>query len=330
MRGACSGRPVMADEDVVPGPSLASIDPELQLLIFQSFRRGCATACLCQLEKTCKAFSTVAQLPSRAGNEDEGLSLPEIAARLLMARALALPVRPDGLKPFRPYERGPGEGHKHALNLLERGLLTRGVLHDVPESAVERTGWKLAYSEPYCHRTQASDLERVPASARYVLVAAIFVGPERRDEGFAARAVRTVFGRLELANPFASTSTTPAGGAAGGAAEERRYRPLAWGRRESVLKVTHSEQFAGMGSRSDNEDEGVYWYRWARSSFGFSSHPDLWLYLADAGIKQHGFEERPDDRLSWNLDSRSTGGWRAGRVYDLGDSTEWVKRVYYR
>ena len=138
--------------DVVPGPSLASIDPELQLLIFQSFRRGCATACLCQLEKTCKAFSTVAQLPSRAGNEDEGLSLPEIAARLLMARALALPVRPDGLKPFRPYERGPGEGHKHALNLLERGLLTRGVLHDVPESAVERTGWKLAYSEPYCHR----------------------------------------------------------------------------------------------------------------------------------------------------------------------------------
>ena len=71
-------------------------------------------------------------------------------------------------------------------------------------------------------------------------------------------------------------------------------------------------------------------YRWSRSSFGFSSHPDLWLWLADAGIKQRGVEERPDDRLSWNLDSRSTGGWRAGRVYDLGASTEWVKRVYYR
>ena len=49
-----------------------------------------------------------------------------------------------------------------------------------------------------------------------------------------------------------------------------------------------------------------------------------------AGIKQRGVEERPDDRLSWNLDSRSTGGWRAGRIYDLGASTEWVKRVYYR
>ena len=29
-----------------------------------------------------------------------------------------------------------------------------------------------------------------------------------------------------------------------------------------------------------------------------------------AGIKQRGVEERPDDRLSWNLESRSTGGWR--------------------
>ena len=101
---------LMADEDVVPGPSLASIDPELQLLIFQSFRRGCATACLCQLEKTCKAFSTVAQLPSRAGNEDEGLSLPEIAARLLMARALALPVDNARLRPVRDRRAGGARG----------------------------------------------------------------------------------------------------------------------------------------------------------------------------------------------------------------------------
>ena len=219
--------------DGAPPPSLTTLDPELQLLIFQSFRRGYATACLCRLEQTCKAFSAAGQL---LGNEEEGVSLPEIAARLMMAHALALPVRPDGLKPIRPYERGPGEGHKHVLNLLERGLLTRGVLHGVTESAVERTGWQLAYSEPYCHRTQASDLERVPATARYVMVAAIYVGPED-TESFAARAVRAVFGRLELGNPFASATTERAAGEAGGAAGERRFRLLAWGRRETVLKV---------------------------------------------------------------------------------------------
>ena len=71
-------------------------------------------------------------------------------------------------------------------------------------------------------------------------------------------------------------------------------------------------------------------YRWSGRSFGFSSHPDLWLWAADAGIKQRGSEERPDDRLSWNLDTRSTGGWRAGRVIDLGGSREWEKRLYYR
>ena len=231
----CTGNPPtgMSSTDAEPPPTLATLDPELQLLIFQSFRRGDATASLCGLEQTCKAFSAMGQL---LGNEVEGLSLPEIAARLMMAHALALPVRPDGLKPIRPYERGPGEGHKHVLNLLERGLLTRGVLHNVPESAVERTGWQLAYSEPYSHRTQASDLERVPATARYVMVAAIYVGPEG-TEGFAARAVRTVFGRLELGNPFAPANTAPAAGELGGAAGERRLGLLAWGRREIVLKV---------------------------------------------------------------------------------------------
>ena len=261
---------------------LATLDPELLLLIFQSFRTGFATGCLCDLERTCKAFSGPAQL---RGNEQEGLSLPELAARLLMARALALPVRPDGLAPIRPYERGPGEGHKHTLNLLERGMLTRGVLHDVPESSVERTGWQLAYAEPYCHRTQASDLERVPTSARYVMVAAMYVGPEG-SEGFTARALRTVFGRLS----FAPAAAAPVTGEAGGAAGERRFRLLAWGRRETVLKVTHTVEFPGLGTYSENEEESVYWYRWQRCSFGFSSHPELWLWLADAGVKQRGIE----------------------------------------
>lgn len=91
---------------------LQSLDMELILLIFQSFRRGYATGCLCRLEQTCKSFSA----PGQLDGEEEGLSLPELAARLLMARALALPVRPDGLKPIRPYERGPGEATSTCLS----------------------------------------------------------------------------------------------------------------------------------------------------------------------------------------------------------------------
>ena len=70
------------------------------------------------------------------------------------------------------------------------------------------------------------------------------------------------------------------------------------------------------------------------NSFGFSAHPKLLLWAADSAIKllpggaEH--EERSAERLSWNLDTRSTGGWRAGTAIDLGDSVEWEKRLYYR
>ena len=43
-----------------------------------------------------------------------------------------------------------------------------------------------------------------------------------------------------------------------------------------------------------------------------------------------GVQAAPGDRLSWNLETLSTGGWRAGLAYDLGDSTEWYKCCYYR
>ena len=66
--------------------------------------------------------------------------------------------------------------HKQVLQLLEKGLLTRGVLHGVAVGAVEGSGWQLAYSAPYAHRTRDSDLESIPQSARYVMVAAIHVG----------------------------------------------------------------------------------------------------------------------------------------------------------
>jgi len=54
------------------------------------------------------------------------------------------------------------------------------------------------------------------------------------------------------------------------------------------------------------------------------------LYYADSAIKRGMREAAPGDRLSWNLETQSTGGWRAGLAYDLGDSTEWYKCCYYR
>ena len=74
--------------------------------------------------------------------------------------------------------------------------------------------------------------------------------------------------------------------------------------------ATHDGDAAwhGGATKSENEEESVFWYRWPGHSFGFSSHPDLWLWYADSAIKQRGHEERSDDRLSWNLETRSTGG----------------------
>ena len=50
-----------------------------------------------------------------------------------------------------------------------------GVRHDIPVAAVEgeSSGWTLAYQRPYSHRTKDSDLDRVPADATHVLVAAL-------------------------------------------------------------------------------------------------------------------------------------------------------------
>lgn len=304
-------------------PCLVGLDEELLLLILRSIRRGHATRCLCRMQQTCRFFSGASSLSPE-------LSLPELAARMLVASAQALPVRPDGLRPVRKYERGPGESHKQVLQLLESGLLTTGVLHNCPVAAVEAGGWTLAYAAPYAHRTSDADLERVPASARYVLAAAVRVGDAAG--GGHELALRAFF--RGLLSPDSRSHDPAAQGAAGSAAagDGPTFHLLAWGSREVVLRETHGDGFRGEATTSENEEDSVFWYRWRGRSFGFSSHPQLWLWLADAGLKQRGaaFEPRPEDRLSWNLETRSTGGFRAGRVLDLGASREWEKRLYYR
>ena len=316
--------------DDTPPPSLTTLDEELVLKILQSFRRGTATPCLCRLEATCQFFHRRSALSPA----DESLSLPEYAALIMMRRNLALPVRPDGLQPIRPYQRGADESHKQVLQLLEQGLLTRGVLHGVPVTAVEGSGWKLAYAAPYAHRTRDSDLESVPPNARFVMAAAINVGRNASGDSHVGSVSARLRSMLGVSDKLTTTAAQVAGGSNGCNdcdTGQQAFHLLAWGKRETVLAVTHQEHiFEGMGTTTDNEEESVYWYRWPNSSFGFSSDPNLWLWAADAGIKQRGLEERSEDRLSWNLDLRSTGGWRAGRVIDLGNSREWEKRLYYR
>lgn len=92
----------------------------------------------------------------------------------------------------------------------------------------------------------------------------------------------------------------------------------------------HESGFRGGRTSTDNVEGGVHFYRWREHAMGFSADPSLFLYYADSGIKR-GFEEaRPADRLSWNLETVSSGGWRAGEYIDLGDSGEWMKCLYYR
>lgn len=104
----------------------------------------------------------------------------------------------------------------------------------------------------------------------------------------------------------------------------------AWGRRSTVLKVTHDDDFGGCATHTSNLEDGVYWYRWPDHSFGFSSHQDLWLWNADCLILMSPGEVNPSDRLSWNLDLHSTGGWRAGHIVELGQHPgHWLKCLYY-
>lgn len=255
--------------DLPRGESLVSMQDGLALLVL-GFSTARELACL---ERTGRRFA--------AEDDPTGLSLPERAARDGAATA----------SQDRDWEvgRGPGECWKQVLDLFDQGLFEGGVLRNFPVSALERTGWRLAYNERYSHRTSDEDLERVPPEARFVLAA----------------------GREGSENPqLALAALAP---------------------RDVALRATLDHGFVGGEVQSTNLDHGVYWYRWPSHSFGFSSSPDLLLWYADCGIIRRPPESNPNDRLSWNLESFSTGGWRAGSVVELGsDPGAWRKCLYYR
>lgn len=152
---------------------------------------------------------------------------------------------------LRPSARRPDESWKFVCAMLEVGVYRRGVLGRAAAKSVAlsrqalSTHWTLAYEAQYDHRTQDEDLERVPEDARDVLVAAM----PRVDKGQPSE--------LYLA---------------------------AWGPRDVVLRETHGQhEFRGHQTTTSNEHEGVFFYRWPGSSFGFSEDPSLHLWKADAG-----------------------------------------------
>lgn len=292
-------------DDLEP-PTLTTLGEDTLLEILEL----CDSTTLSRLEVTSTVFSS-RHNRLRQNVDTPLLSLPERAAAAVLRRHFALGAA-------RPYEKGAGERHTQVLSLYEHGLLRPGVLHDVPLRAIEGEGegWIQAYRRPYKHRTSDADLDAaIPSEARYVLLGAVSMTGARSTGRFAnGSACQPLPSREELMDGSGLVFST-----------------LAWGRRETVLKVTHHERsFGGGATTSSNLEDGVHWYRWPAHAIGFSSDPNLFLYYADSGIKRGLREVAPADRLSWNLETRSTGGWRAGLAYDLGDSGEWYKCCYYR
>ena len=210
------------------------------------------------------------------------------------------------------------------LLCFERGLLAPGVLHDIPYGALRRdSGWKVAYCAFYSERTIDDDLDQIPATARYVMLAAYHVNGAKSSDCRRGHTIVDLPKRELLIR--ASTQQDPAD-------TTIVYALAAWARREIALHVTHDrDAFRGGKTTSDNSESGVHFYRWPRHAVGFSSDPELFLQYADSGAKRGLNETKPNDRLSWNLDrGESTGGWRAGSAWDLGDSNEWLKVLLYR
>jgi hypothetical protein len=217
---------------------------------------------------------------------DERLGLTEAAAKRM---ALADPL-------LRSSARRPGESWKFVCAMLDVGVYRKGVLGRaaakpflLPQRIVEQH-WIVAYNAQYDHRTQDEDLERVPGDARDVLVAAV---PWRNpNQGQQGRQEQQEQQRLLSLGALAASGG--GGGGGGGTAGSGRPADIgpaelylaAWGPRDVVLRETHDpEEFRGQQTTTENKHEDVYFYRWAGSSFGFTAHPSLHLWKADAGAR---------------------------------------------
>ena len=146
-----------------PDSRLLSLDEELLVAVLEHL----AAQELRRLSLVCACRFREAETLSHADTA-KPLTLPERAARNKFERANA--SRGSSL---RAYERGAAEPWWQVLLLLERGLLEKGVLHDVPYLflADRASGWREGYSDSYSHRTNDHDIDStVPADARYVML----------------------------------------------------------------------------------------------------------------------------------------------------------------
>lgn len=185
------------------------------------------------------------------------------------------------------------------LVLVSTVILPRGVVRDLTVAELELSGWVCFYDEPYPHKTQDSHLDACPPEATHILVAA-------------------------KAN-----------------ATDATLAMAACGKKDIVLKNNIPESFRGGTTKTENQgdtNKGVLWYRWEGKSFGFTTarDPNLFLYYADSGCVRNIEEANSEDRLSWNLEVQSTGGWRAGEAINLGSEQRedgskntWRKVLYY-
>ena len=259
-----------------------------------------AVRTLCRLERCCRHLWEPCIATASGAGDGEGapvetlsLSLPEAAARQYL---LALSSAPTAAMRTDATKLRPGETWKQQLHLAGIGALCTGPLHNLPVSAVESMGgWQLAYDEPYYHKTSDRLLtELVPEDA-----AEVFVGARNADSAvfhLSARAPTQVVrfeGQLKGLNVYRDGPNT--------------------------ATCCH---------------EQTYWYWWREHSFGFSADKNLFLYYADSAIAAQGRPEpASESRLSWNLETQSTGGWRAGTVTELGEQrrgNRWRKCLYYR
>ena len=85
--------------------------------------------------------------------------------------------------------------------------------------------------------------------------------------------------------------------------------------------ATDVSSFSNVSPREPLMSNGVYWYLFPASAFGFHDRMPLELDKADIS------EPESDSRLSWHLDRR-IGGYRAGSASRLYNSVDYKKAIY--